>query len=304
VARRKRSRIDALLEQQAYDLERLHAHELAAVLRAYDDARRSMLERLQRSTGLTPETDQHLRMMLLQAEQGAADLRARMGAALAGTELRAHEASMRHLMALVKLAEPEFIGTGAAVEVEIVRRLAGKRALALHRYSVERYGAQVVEDIQRALVAGVVEGLTTTQLAQRVAGAGGSTMASQRHRAMLIARMETTRAYNDAHLESIRVTNEMDRRPEDPMLKRIDEFFDQRNHPFSRAAHGTLAKADELFTVPVAAVAAAAQSMSKGMGGIVWTQTGSVYQGMNLPAHFNERGRITAWRASWGTPPS
>jgi hypothetical protein len=298
-----RSRIDELLERQAYELDRLTRAQAKAVLAAYEDARRELLERLNaQSSTKAPANTQRLRVMLAQTTEGIAALQARLGRELEGAELAAHTKSMRHLLKLVRAAEPRFRDAGGAIEVGIVKRLATRRAQHLHRKAVRRYGADVVAEIHRALAAGVAAGLTQPELAARVAAAGGSVLAQHRGRAELIARMETARAYNDGVLDGIREIDEADRRPDDPLLKRIDEFFDLRNHPFSRAAHGKTAAPGEPFRVAIAEVKAAAETMKRGVGGVVWRKVGANYVGDNLPAHFGERGRIVAWRASWGIP--
>lgn len=296
-----KSRIDHLLEQQADELAALEQSHVAAVLAAYEDARRALHERLRVLTpGATPETEHRLRVMLAQAEHGVVELKQRLGVVLAGAEATSHRKAMRHLLKLVKTAEPTFTDSGGLVELAIVKRLAERQGLALHSFSVDRYGAQVVDAIQRELVSGVVQGMTTAELADRVAAAGGSVLSGLRGRAELIARMETSRAYNDAHLESIRELDTQDPRPDDPLLKKLDEFIDHRNHPFSRAAHERTARPLDPFVVPVAEVQAEAKAMRRPPGGILWQRVGGDYVGQNLPAHFNERGRIIAWRESWG----
>lgn len=286
--------IDRLLQRQARELDRLQNAEIRSVLRAFDDARRSLLEQLQ-GLGTTPDTPTALRLRftLLQVEQGRADLQRRLGEVLGGAEGRLQVKSTRHLLSLVRAHDADLGQLGEGIELGIVRRLGALRGLALHQHAIERYGADVVAHIQRELAAGVVQGLTERQLAHRIAGASGSVMAGLRPRAQLIARMETSRAYNDAHLEAAAVLEDTDPDPSDPVLKRIDEFFDHRNHPFSRHAHGTTAKLNEPFRVT-----------SPAQAGMVWAREGGAYVGVNLPAHFNDRGRITAWRTSWGPSPS
>lgn len=300
-SRTRRSRIDDLLAQQGRALDRLHDAQAASVLAAYEDARRSLHERLTHAPA-SSETQQRLRVMLAQVNAGAVDLRERLGQALSAGERKAHDTAQRHLLKLVKTAEPGFLEVGGAVEVGVVQRLAALRGLALHQYAVDRYGAQVVDAIQRELAAGVASGLTVQQLADRVAAAGGSVMAGMRGRCELIARMETSRAYNDAHLEAIREIEAQDPRPDDPILKKIDEFIDGRNHPFSRAANGRTALPGDVFVVPIAAVRGAAKASGRKTSvGILWKLDGrGNWVGQTLPAHYHERGRIIPWRASWG----
>lgn len=296
----RKSRIDELLERQARELEQLQSDEIRRVLEAYEDARRSLRGRLADIDPVeTPATAQRLRVTLVQVEEGVALLQRAMGQALQGAELRTHRQAVKHLLGLIKAAEPEFRDMGGLLEVDLVERLSRQRGLALHKYSVQRYGAQVVEAIQRELVAGVAQGMTQAELAARVAAAGGSVLSGFKGRAELIARMETARAYNDGYLESIKEMDARDPRDLDPMLKKIDEFFDARNHPFSRAAHGVTARPSDNLKVPTEAVAIAGAELKKGTGGVLWPKVGPYFMGQNLPAHFNDRGRIIAWRESW-----
>lgn len=293
------SRIDDLLERQGRELDRLTDARAAALLSAYEDARRALLEQLRDTPLGSRETAHRMRVRLAQVEVGVAALRARMGQEMSRAEVAAQQLALQHLLSLIRAQEPHLRDSGAGIEVAVAGRLAEQRALALHRYSIDRYGAQVIENIQRAIVSGVVRGLTDHELARHIAGASGSVLASMRSRAELIARMELSRAYNDAHLESIRSFAELADDPNDPVLKKIDEYFDQRNHPFSRAAHGTTALPGEPFRVSVAAVAEAARALGKSSKGVLWSQQGGDYVG-EMPAHFGERGRVIAWRASWG----
>jgi hypothetical protein len=292
-------RIDDLLERQGRELDRLADAQVRAVLAGYEDARRALLETLQNTPLSTSERAHRTRIALAQVEAGVGILRARMGQEMSRADVAAQNLAMRHLLGMIRAQEPHFIDGGSGIEVAVAGRLAAREGLALHKYALDRYGAQVVENIQRALVSGVVQGMTDHELAKHIAGASGSVLAGMRSRAELIVRMEMSRAYNDAHLESIRAFAELADDPSDPVLKKIDEYFDSRNHPFSRAAHGTTALPGEPFRVPVAAVASAAQSIGKSSKGVLWSQEGGSYVGDNLPAHFHERGRIIAWRASW-----
>ncbi len=293
------SRIDNLLERQGRELDRLADAQVRAVLAGYEDARRALLEQLQNTPMATSERAHRTRVALAQVETGAGILRARMGQEMSRAEMAAQALALRHLLSLIRAQEPNFRDSGAGIEVAVAARLAEQRALALHRFSIDRYGAQIVENIQRAIVAGVIRGMTDHELAKHVAGASGSVLAGMRSRAELIVRMELSRAYNDAHLESIRSFAELvEDDGTDPVLKKIDEYFDARNHPFSRAAHGTTALPGEPFRVSVARVAEAAKALGKSSKGVLWNQEGGSYVG-ELPAHFGERGRVIAWRASW-----
>lgn len=289
-----------ILEAHSIELDRLQVQQARDVLSAFDDARRALHERIRLEPKGNDATVLRLRAQLAQVEAGAAQLKDRLGIVMSSGERQAHQLALQHLTALVRSQEAGFEGMAGLVNVNAVARLAALDGLLLHRYSLDRYGADAVAQMQRAIASGVAQGLNQDQLAEMIAGAGGSVLDGLRGRAALIARMETGRAYNDGTLESGFALEEMDNDPADPYLKRIDEYFDGRNHPFSRAAHGYSARLAEPFRIPQGLVVQAGIALQRGIGGVVWPLADGVYVGMNLPAHFNDRGRITIWRGSWG----
>jgi hypothetical protein len=123
--------------------------------------------------------------------------------------------------------------------------------------------------------------------------------------------MELNRAYNDAHLSSIRGARKVLDDPDDPdpLMKKASEYTDLRNHAISRVLHGQVVGPDELFHAPRALVEAEHQAIQaarrqkklpvRRLSGIVWQLQGADYVGLNYPAHFWERGRIVGWRRSW-----
>ena len=118
---------------------------------------------------------------------------------------------------------------------------------------------------------------------------------------MLITRMELNRAYNAAHHEGLLQTEKIvGEDDEDPLLKRADAYLDARAHPLSMALHGMTVAINEPWRVPIAAVQKYAALAKKRATGILWPKSGAYYVGMSYPAHYGERGRQTAWRASWG----
>lgn len=310
------SRIQRLIERQGEDLARLHEREVQRFLRAFEDARRELLEELQRMelNGLdkaTPYTAQHLRVMLAQSTAGLRRLHERLGHELDDIVDVQGKTALENLVNTIKTAEPEFKDAGNQVDFEVVRRLNEERGLLLHRYSLDRYGAQLVEAVQRELVTGMTRGQTVRDLTARIAGLKGSVLEGAKLRAELIVRMELNRAYNDAHLTSLRGAHDVldDVGDADPLLKRADEYTDLRNHAISRVLHGQVVGIEELFHAPRARVEAEHQVIQaarkrkrlpvRRLSGIVWRLDGADYVGLNYPVHFWERGRITPWRRSW-----
>lgn len=295
MAKTRRTRIDDLVDEHAAELDALKDREARALLSAYEDSRRELRDRLATTPADQQFTAQRLRATLAQCEDGVARMRRRLDVAMTDSERKAGEKALRDLVALVKRAEPGFRDAGSRIEVGVLARLSEAQGLALHRYSLDRYGAQVVDAIQRELVRGVTQGQTVRELADRIAGANGSVFAGMRSRAELIARMELSRAFDvgaQASLEELAATDPPDH--PDPVLKKADEYFDQRTHPFSRALHGRAVLPRQEWEVPVSAIPGGS------VAGVVWQRSGAFVHGFGYPAHFNDRGRQIPWRESWG----
>lgn len=295
-------RIDELLDRQAVDLDLLTGIQASLVLTALEDARRELRERLDGAVAAvspggpagtsvpSPATTQQLRVMLAQVESGVVGLRRRMATTLAASEVVLQERALESLVEVVQLAEPRFLKHGAELDVPVLARLTEERGLALHRYSVDRYGAQVVESAQRELVAGYAQGQTVFELSERVAGVDGS-IARHRGRGELIVRMELARVYDTGAQISLEEAARLDPPDDpDPLLKRADEYFDARNHPFSRLLDGLAVLPDAEWEVPVSGQAAK---------GLVWPVINGVARGRGYPAHYHDRGRQVPYRKSW-----
>lgn len=271
----------ALLDRQGSELARLVETSSRWTLSALEDARRALRELL--------AVPRPLRVLLALLDGWTLDLRQRLGRELDASAREAHAAVGRHLVAIVRRAEPELLAQGQ-LERLILAELAQLHVLALHRAPAATLSAQTGEQVQRWVVGGMKP--------RAIAGPQGP-VSRQRARADLTARMSAAQAYNDGYLEALKALNRIDPRPDDPLMKRIDEWIDHRNHPFSRVADGTTALLDEPFRVSVADVADEAASMKTRASGVLWPVESGHYVGQSLPAHYHDRGRITAWRASW-----
>lgn len=203
-------------------------------------------------------------------------LKAAMKAQLARSESDMHGLATRHFAEL-------FEGFTRATS-----RLASLRALRQFAAAVDKLAAEMAIRLTRLLPAKVQQSPLRT--ARELAGSGRrSIVNTYRHRVRLTARMEALRAYNEAQL-AIAQAFPVPRGKR--LRKRIVEIFDPRNHPFSRAANGTVAAIDKPFRVPVASVQRMAAAMSKSAGGVFWNVKGGDYVGMSLPAHYNDRARV------------
>ncbi|MEL6346889.1 MAG: hypothetical protein AAFV53_27500 [Myxococcota bacterium] len=295
-------RIQRLLDRQGRRLETLSDAEARRFLRAFDDARRQLHEDL-RQLARAPRqrfTLQHVRVYLAQVEAGIVQLQNRLGEQL-DAGVRSHqERALQDLLSAIGAQEAQFPQVGRAIELEVLGRLSERRGLLLHRHSLLRYGAQLIEEMQRALTVGVARGATWRQVTEQLAGPTGL-MAGQRHRAALIVRMEIIRAYNAGHQESLQQAAAVLDEPgeADPLLAKADETRDHRSHPFSRALHGRTRPVDGEWRVPIAEVQKYARRLKKRASGILWRQAGNAYVGQLYPAHFADRGRQVPWRRSW-----
>jgi hypothetical protein len=318
-----RTRIDRLLERQAEDLARLESGEAKRFLSALEDARRDLAERLARLERAggdveTPFTAQHLRVAMVEIEAGVAQLRTRLTQDLGDDLQRMRERAADDLIAQVKSAERRFRDAGGGLDVAVLRRLDEERGTLLHQYSVGRYSAQLLEEIQRQLVVGVATGETFRGMRERLLGRDGNVLVPTRARAELIVRMEMNSAYNRAHqgaYKELAQATDLPGLEDDPLLRRLDEHTDMRNHAISRVLDDQVRGLDEPFRAPVAEVDAELRKLNaqrkatskkkpnrlpkRNASGILWPQVGAEYVGPMLPAHYWERGRQVAHRASW-----
>jgi len=311
------ARIHELIRRQGEALDRLEDREVRAMLRAYDDARRELAEDLERmaASGLdraTPFTAQHLRATMAQIEAGAKRMERRLGDVLSPAIGRAQARSLEDLLQVISSKEREFRDAGGRIEQEVLRRFSEDRGLLLHEHSIQRYGRDVVNRIQRELVVGVTRGQTWRQVAKRITGRDDSVLAGMKARGELIVRMELNGAYNDAHLTGIKSAASVldEAHPGDPLGKKADEFRDLRNHALSRVLTGQWQLPNDPFRVSVAEVRAEHERLQeqrkarklkpRRLTGTLWEQVGGYYVGNNYPAHYYDRGRIVPWRQSWG----
>lgn len=296
-------RYDDLLQRQREELARLEAREVAALLEVLEDARLRLAAELARGDELaaTPYTLQMLRMNQAFVVRAMEDMGRKVEATLDLGATRASRMGVEDLENLLRAMEPEFLDAGNRLPVGALRRLTESGGLLLHKHSARRYTADIISAIQRELAVGLATGRSVAEVAQRVTGAAGSTLAGVRGRGELIVRMETMRAFDAGHqaaMEEAEALLDIED-DDDPLLARADEYIDARNHPFSRALDGKTRRVKESWEVPLADVLAAAEAMGVTPTGILWPLVGSNYIGNQYPAHFHDRGRQVAWRASW-----
>lgn len=298
-------RIATLMERQSYELAAMQDREAERMLRLAIQARQELRARLDAmilsgEAERTRYTAQHLRVMLAQTESIVIDLRRRMDQQLGEDKQTVARTALRDLTRTIREHEPEFTDTGNRIELDAVRRMSADQGLALHRYSIDRYGAEVVAKVQQELALGLFQGATVRDMVGRITSATGA-FGGQTYRAQLIARMEISRAYNDGHQASLEAAAEVldDPGTDDPLMRQADEYLDLRNHPISRVINGMVTGIKVPWRVSVAAVRAEADRIKKSAGGVLWPEVGGFYEIGGYPAHFSDRGRGIPYRASW-----
>lgn len=300
-----------LLQRQQERLDRLTDEAARRLLREFLRARPVLRDRLEQwllidGDGDRAFTTQQVAGTLAQVEDAIRYLRLRLGIVLTEAVAKAAQASIDDLVTLVRASEPDLLGAVVRVNPDIIERLSRPNGLALHDASLDRYSRNLVDAIQQKLVQAATNKLTLYQTIQNIAGLNNSAMSDARWaaRAETIARVEWMRAYNDKHLESIAEMDALTALPgdTDPLLKRIIEVRDVRSVPVSFALHNQTRRPNEPFFVTAAAIIAEGARLKRGRGlhGLLWPAVGDGFQGMNLPAHYNDRGRIIPWRRSWG----
>lgn len=267
--------------------------EVRAVLRALVDSERQILADLRGAEDLLERAN--LARLARQVAIWRADLESRLGAAFTVADAAAIDLAGVHLGALAAAHGPAGLVYGPGARLRAAAALASQRALGLAAWQAGGLSARAAGRVQSALVAGVVQEQSAGEIVARVQAAGGP-MAVNRREAELLVRMEMSRAYSQAGGEMAAALYEEDNR----WRKRIVETIDDRNHPFSRVSNGVMAKPGELFRVSAQAVAAEAAAMGVRLRTVLWPQRGGHYKGMNLPAHYGERGRVVPWHLDWG----
>ena len=232
--------IDEILEAQARQLLRLEEREVRAFLRTYHGARRELRERLDSLTrrGLSNRwTTQHTRVALAEMESGIRVLGGRLRGVLGSQAIVRRDVAFRHLHKVIGHFEPQFLGLEAGVNIGAMRRLTASGDLLLHRYSVNRYSAELMERIQAELARGHAARLPRSTVVRRITGLDDSVFSGMEHRGALIDRMENTRAYDASTAAGMEEAGQVLDEPgdRDPLMKKAVEFLDKRSHPFSAA---------------------------------------------------------------------
>lgn len=217
--------------------------------------------------------------------------------------LKAIGAGTKATVRLMKKLEKQFTGIAKPLQLDSqamqdsIVRGTGASLLRQHQASVGRYSTAMIQDFERVMRVGALEGLSQHQVISRLVmqgELGGINAAAlhakepgyfpaptgyvvRRYWAERIVRTESAYALNAANQATIataKVTDFPD------MQKKILAHFDTRTAPDSIAVHGQIRPVDGLFT----------------------DGAGRMYK--HPPARPNDREVVIPWRPHWGELPA
>jgi hypothetical protein len=211
--------------------------------------------------------------------------------------------SVRDTVKLAKGLERHFTGISKPLNLEQASVMdplvsgTNSSLLSRHKSSVQRYGRAMVNDFERVIRTGFVEGLSNHEVIRRMVSTGavgGITALSlskaepahfpkptgymrKQYWAERIVRTETAYAYNRANLNTLAEARNQDF-PD--MQKKILATFDKRTAPDSIAVHGQIRKLDEKF------------------------RDGKGREYLHPPGRPNDRETVVPWRPEWQELPN
>lgn len=98
----------------------------------------------------------------------------RAARATAAASARQGDVALDTLLETIAANDADFDGTvGGAIRVGAVRRMSELRGVLLHRHSMERYGAETVDAVQRRLVISLTKNVSLRSMVDDVAGVNG-----------------------------------------------------------------------------------------------------------------------------------
>ena len=191
----------------------------------------------------------------------------------------------------------------------VVNQRAVKALVMTQGISIKCFSDELTKAVRQNVASSLLRGDGIAQTVRRLKEVEGAP--KNKARLQLIARMETARASNEAKQDFIEQANKQFPAVEFWQLirDRVDKSKTTRNHWFSWAISGTVrnVSAGELFEVSNASMATAkreyaALTRKKATdSGILWGRSAIGRAGKSIPAHYNDRACMLAWRPEWGT---
>ncbi len=286
-------------------LERvLTVRNVANAKQLYEDAQASLQARIRRTLGAgrgDTFTAHQQRIMLTQLRQGQSLIGQRMAGNLNGLTKVAQETSMRGLVDDVSRLNKFFTGSELTLPVEeaaVFRGLIDRRATSMlvqQQASMARYGAHLVDEVQKKLSVAVLTQEPVHEVYDDVAAA----IDKEWYWGERIVRTETAYAYNVTHRDGI--SESAKEIPE--LMQQWQEHCDDDGSPLdervgvdSIAMHGQVAPAGGLFTMPSTAPhgdAKGKREVPASLVGLQWAFP---------PNRPNDRAVLSPWMPDWGVP--
>ena len=268
----------------------------------YDDAQGALTARLRRTVGRGDTFTAHQqRMALAQVREGQAVISRRLAGTLREETRGAQEASLRGLADDIGRLHRRFTGSEIVLPIEEAARFRGvidrrgTSLLRMHRTSMARYGARIVEEVEGELALSLLSAEAPAAAMDRVAEAiDGAWWQGER-----IVRTETAWAFSATARDGIvESAGELD-----GLMQQWVEHCDDEGRPLddrvgvdSIALHQQVAPAGGLFTMPAEAPHPDARGQTKvhaSLVGKAWPFP---------PNRPNDRSSLSPWMASWGVP--
>jgi len=245
------------------------------LIRMLADAESDLVSRIARMPHADTWTRDDALAMLAQVRESLGSLEPRFAQLLASNNATAQALGAKDTLEMLVHFEgkrPELLRPLSLSQIE-----SAAIELTMPRYqaTVQRYGAIMIDSIQRELVSKAVTGATfyeiTESLRDNVGGPDGLFI-SRRYFAERIVRTECMASYNDGHMLEIGL-QKAKHFPD--LKKKLVETFDQRTAQDSYYAHGQVRELSQVFT------------------------DGKGRQYERPPGRPNDRAVVISWRDEW-----
>lgn len=290
-----------LVDREDERLDALDVAALSAIAAAYAAEQAALHRDLQAQAKRLPASAQgkvttgYAARVLREHEAALAALSRRLDTALTKQQGVYTDRALRDVYAELTVGvTPDYRRRLKALQARIYKlKLEPKHADPLER--AMSYALGQGEDATRIALA---RGRDAAWLADALAGDTESIYTVSQSRLGVVLRTEAAATYSEAHQAALLYAR--DELGDRTLQRKAYELRDKRNHPLSRLLDGRVVDLDQPWRVSVADVAKMAATMKKSPGGVIWPVKGASYEGSEYPAHYNERGRQTLWRSTWG----
>lgn len=279
---------------------RAYADERARkIIDRIDQARKEILAEILELAGLDDTEAQRRRLGLVLGQMD--DIQKNMVA-----DIRLVGSSDDYIAQLTQRHVEEAVRVVGQVPFAISLEQINPRAISLFAQNeltkVTNLATNQLDVIRGALIRDIgAKGLNPRTVAYNLAKSDSGLFKGMYGRLQTIIRTESATVYNAQTMEGLHYAV---KERNIPLRVKISEHKDdKRNHPISQVIDRQVREVGESFQAKIADVQRVANSLaaaqggrkrSKNVTGVFWPKVGEYYVGGNLPAHYNERGRIVA----------